>query len=422
MPAFPFGVRRSLRLSKKRKSTFQNDDTGLGSRMKVCQVPIKNCKRTKYQSTPTINLLDLPVDVLDYILSFLNVSSLESLGFTCSSLGQLVFERRFIPTLEFPLSPKYFNTISFGNSIEKKTVLRLLCCKTDESIVPFDKDLFVEYFTTSQLNLLNLSKLRELYFLPIQPLEIQATSQANHARIASFIMFDRILLGIVSSLGCLSHITRLDILLNHNCHLESYMWLLPNLLHLGLTIYNLPSIPFPFYQTFLRRLEFVVNACRAPDLRVEVVTESCRKINKVFLNDYVRRLSICVPCNFNLHLVMPKLEEVILTHPESTCTYYRSPATDRHLHREGLCGVRLASVFQRCPNIQTFAGINIGHVTMEQTFTKWNNRVRKLFYEAYVTKGGMKDFKSWCKTKGGGRWFAKQEEIPKKIGHERDEF
>ena len=36
-------------------------------------------------------------------------------------------------------------------------------------------------------------------------------------------------------------------------------------------------------------------------------------------------------------------------------------------------------------------------------------------YEDYVTKGGMKDFKSWCKTKGEGRWFAKQEEIPLRL-------
>ena len=328
----------------------------------------------------------------------------------------ITFESKLTPTLEFPFSPQHLKPINLSKTIEKKAVLRLRISKTDETIVQDDEDV-LENLIASQLTLLNLSKLRELYLLPRQS-EFQATFQNNHTKI----MFDRILLGKVASLGCLSHITRLDILLDHNCHLKDYMWLLPNLLHLGLTIYNLHSLPFPLYQTFLRRLEFVVTACRAPDLRIEVVAESRRKTNKVFLNDYVRRLSICVPCNFNLHLVMPQLEEVILTHPESTCSYYRSPAMDRHLHREGLCGVRLASVFQRCPSIQTFAGINIGHVSMEHTFTKWNNRVRKLFYEDYVTKGGMKDFKSWCKTKGGGRWFAKQEEIPKKIGHEREEF
>ena len=427
MPSFPLEARRrSVRLSSKRKCSFLQDSTDLClndgiSKMKVCKVPIKNYERTKCQTTPIRNLLDLPLDIVDYLLSFLDVSSLESLGLTCSLLRHLVFGRKLIPTLEFPFSQKYLNNITLSNTIEKKAVLRLRSCKTDETIVPDDEDVFVEYFIASQLTLLNLSKLRELYLLPTQP-EFQATSQTNLSRIASFIMFDRILLGKVASIGCLSHVTRLDILLDHNCHLEDYIWLLPNLLHLGLTIYNLHSISIPSFQTFLRRLEFCVSACRAPDLRLEVITESRRKTNKVFLNDCVRRLYICVPCNFNLHLVMPQLEEVILTHPESTCTYYRSPAADRLLHRKGLCGVRLASVFQRCPNIQTFAGVNIGHITMEQSFTKWNNRVRKQFYDDYVTKGGVKDFKSWCKTKGGGRWFAKQEEIPIKIGHEREVF
>ena len=121
-------------------------------------------------------------------------------------------------------------------------------------------------------------------------------------------------------------------------------------------------------------------------------------------------------------MVMSQLQEVVLTHPESTCTYHRSPTTDRVLHRSGLCGVRLASLFQRCPSVRTFAGVSLGHVTMEQTFTKWNNRVRKLFYQDYVAKGGVMEFKPWCKTRGGGRWFVRQEEIPEYTGHERYEF
>merc|ERR1719394_2295707 len=107
-----------------------------------------------------------------------------------------------------------------------------------------------------------------------------------------------------------------------------YMVLLPNLLHLGLTIYIPNNIitdvvggGSPFFQTSLQRLEFCVAECRAPDLRVEVVTEPLRKTDMVFRNIYVRHLSICVSCNFNIRLVMPQLEKVILTHPKSICNY-----------------------------------------------------------------------------------------------------
>ena len=168
MPSFPLEARRrSVRISSKRKCSFLHDSTEMClndgfSRMKVCKVPIKNCKRTKYQTTPTRNLLDLPLDILDYLSSFLDVSSLESLGFTCSLLRQLVFGRKLIPSLEFPLSPKHLNNITLSNNIEKKAVLRLRSCKTDENIVPDDENVFLDYFIASQLSLLNLSKLREL--------------------------------------------------------------------------------------------------------------------------------------------------------------------------------------------------------------------------------------------------------------------
>jgi hypothetical protein len=167
----------------------------------------------------------------------------------------------------------------------------------------------------------------------------------------------------------------------------------------------------------------VVTSSRAPDLSIQVLAESRKKTKKVFVNQFVERLTVSVPCNFNLHLVMEKVQEVILVHPEPAhCIYFKSPASDRHLHRSGLCCVSLASVFKRCPSISSFAEVTIAHVSMDQTFTKWNNKIKKLFFEDYRRRGGDQELKAWGRARGGGRWFNKQEVIPQKVGHDREEF
>ena len=380
----------------------------------------KKAKVPKIETLQSINITELPVEILKYLLRFLNVSSLESLGLTCSIFRNLVLEDN-ITTLGFPFSPQFVSKLGLSKMVEKKSVLRLRSSKTNDSIIPDDEDVFVEYLVTSQLALLDLSNLRELNVLPPK-LELQTTSQASQSRLSSFIMLDRILLYHVSLSGCLRFITRLDILVDYNCYLHEYIEQLPNLLHLGLAVHGLKSLDIFSFHTFLCRLEFIVAVCRAPDLHIEILTERRRNVKKVFVNQYVKQLSVCLPCNFNLHLVMENVQEVKVTHPESTCTYYKSPAMDRQLHRSGLCGVHISSVYHRCPNIISFAGVIIGHVSMKQTFTRWNNKVKKIFYQDYVTKGGTQEFKSWCKARGAGRWFIKQEVIPDKIGLEREQF
>ena len=46
----------------------------------------------------------------------------------------------------------------------------------------------------------------------------------------------------------------------------------------------------------------------------------------MFENRLVERLVVTAPCNFNLHLAMPRLVEVVVDRPEQgLCTYFNSP-------------------------------------------------------------------------------------------------
>ena len=51
-----------------------------------------------------------------------------------------------------------------------------------------------------------------------------------------------------------------------------------------------------------------MTACRAPELSIKVLAETRRKIIKVLFNNYVERLVVSAPCNFNLHLTMAALK------------------------------------------------------------------------------------------------------------------
>ena len=74
-----------------------------------------------------------------------------------------------------------------------------------------------------------------------------------------------------------------------------------------------------------------------------------------------------------------------------------------------------------CPNIETFAGVTIGHISQDQTFSKWSNKVKKPFHCDYQARGGQQDLKTWCRARGG-RWFCRQEVLPAKTGVDREDF
>eukprot|EP00092_Neocalanus_flemingeri_P007518 GFUD01008115.1.p1 GENE.GFUD01008115.1~~GFUD01008115.1.p1 ORF type:complete len:290 (+),score=67.94 GFUD01008115.1:3-872(+) len=284
----------------------------------------------------------------------------------------------------------------------------------------------MDYLVFSQMSLLSLHKLRELDLVPES---VKQEGRLLGQRIMdSYSSFDCSLLRHISRLGSLRCLTRLDMLVDQNLYLEQFMAELPNLLELGLSILTRPGLSKHVYlHEYIPRLEAVVAASKAPVLKVTVVAETRRQVNKVFKNNYVEKLVLTGPCTFNLFLVMERLKEVVVNLDTSfldnnnnnlemlLCNYWKSRIDDRSLHRAGLCCVNIGSVYENCPNLERFMGVEIGSVSHKQSFNKWNTRVKKRFYDHYLQQGGYKEMKAWAKT----RWFPRRPVLPKEIGYDR---
>jgi len=220
----------------------------------------------------------------------------------------------------------------------------------------------------------------------------------------SYRWFDVKLLKQITRFGSLSCVTRLDVLIDQNFFLEQFMNQFPNLLELGLTILTRTGLsPFDYFDEYLPRLEAIVAASKAPILKMTVVAETRRRVTKIFKNSYVEKLVVTGPCTFNVFPVMKRLKEVVVkVNTTLPCSYWKCNANDRDLHRAGLCCVKIGAVYQHCPNVVRFMGVEVGIVNQKLSFDKWNSRIKKIFYKDYLNQGGSKDLKAWEKT----RWLS----------------
>ena len=97
-------------------------------------------------------------------------------------------------------------------------------------------------------------------------------------------------------------------------------------------------------------------------------------------------------------------------------TKQKAGREDRESHRPGLCVVSVASVYQNCPNLKRFAGVDIGSVDHGLTFKKWNSQVKRLFFSQYRMEGGDQNFRVWSASRWGD---SKQPALPSLIGMDR---
>ena len=192
---------------------------------------------------PARPLTELPLAVLERIVLFLDVSSLEKVGLTCTFLHQLISSNR-ITTIDFPFSVKFLKQLQAASTIERKPVLRLRSTKADEASVPDDTDMFVDYMVSSQLALLSLDQLRELVLVPDLPDE---EAWRLHSSTAGFVELDHALLRGLAQRDCLRCVTRLDILVDRNCYIDEHMDRLPSLLYLGLTVTAIKALRYQKY-------------------------------------------------------------------------------------------------------------------------------------------------------------------------------
>ena len=239
-----------------------------------------------------------------------------------------------ITTLDFPFSPSFLSELRKELVIEKKPLLRLRSIQTN--MKQFSSLISSKHHISVQLAVLDLSRLRELYLV----MPASAITKVNMCNVLSYSWVYCDLVESISDLGHLANITRLDIMVDQDCNLANRYWMqqMTGLLHLGLIVPNLDrSKSFSW-------LESTVAACRAPNLSVMVLDQSRKKTIKVFNNCFVERLTLRLPCNFNLHLAMTALQEVVLEHQQPGCTYPRSSLAERALHCSGLWGIILRSV------------------------------------------------------------------------------
>jgi len=384
---------------------------------------------------PPPTILTLPLCAITRLLLCLDVDSLENLSATCSYFDQLI-AGRFLPSIDFPFSVNFIQEVLSTDRLDKKPLLKLRCKKTRDEfkIFPDMPDDYSEptslhkllvdncphmtdYMVLSQMCLLSLHKVREVDLVPDSVRqEVDSDRLIGQRVVHAYMNYDYVLLQQISRLGSLSCVTRLNVLVDQSFYLEEFMTQLPNLVELGLSIITRPGLSKHVYMNeYLPRLEAVVAASKAPVLKVTVVAETRRLVTKVFKNSYVEKLVVSGPCTFNVFPVMERLKEVVVNTDSDHCTYWKSKTDDRQLHRAGLCCVNVGAVFENCPNVERFMGVEVGMVSHKQTFTKWNTRMKKRFYEHYLDQGGSKELKDWAKT----RWFSRRPVLPKEIGHDR---
>merc|ERR1712240_592416 len=249
-----------------------------------------------------------------------------------------------------------------------------------------------DYMVQSQLSLLSLENLREIDLVPDKIMDEGGIRAPSQRVMDSYSNFDSGLFRQISRFGSLSCVTRLDVLVDHNFYLEQFMSQFPSLIELGLFITTRSGLSkHVFFNEYIPRLESVVAASKAPVLRLTVVNETRRQAIKVLKNKYVEKL---------------KEVEVLLdsSHPNANCTYWKSKFDDRNMHRAGLCFLNIGTLYQNCPKVEKYMGVDVGSVSQDLLFNKWNSKIKKKFYQLYIDEGGDKEFKVWSKT----RWYSRR--------------
>jgi len=381
------------------------------------------------------SLTELPYCVLRRLFCFLDVSALSRLSLTCRGFHNLLSE---LVTVTLPFSELFLDSLNNEErTFTKKLVVKLkLDSKTPLARVPCVK---------FHLSVLSFKNLRELdlrvsgygrfdhtcqYFLHNFESHI-AVYTKNVTRFAvpmTIDTFDEKLLDYDGEVGCLLKV------------LEK----MPSLIELKIEVYVIVRTPsndrqgymMEYTETYLKTFENLVSSVKAPILEVSIKhSESyppniALKVPPVFKNGWIERLMIHGDCKQNIQLVMENLKELSIDPIERTSTSSNSSAVlcghkktkqkagreDRESHRPGLCVVSVASVYQNCPNLERFAGVDIGSVDHGLTFKKWNSQVKRLFFSQYRMEGGDQNFRVWSASRWGD---SKQPALPSLIGMDR---
>ena len=99
---------------------------------------------------------------------------------------------------------------------------------------------------------------------------------------------------------------------------------------------------------------------------------------------------------------------------DHSCSYPHSNTYDRRLHRVGLCIINVGALHRHCPNLVSFDGINVGHISHSLEFNEWEKKLKKLFHADYIRRGGDRPYRAFR-----SRWLTSKPSVPDIFGKKR---
>ena len=157
-------------------------------------------------------LSSLNCDVLNHLLLFLDVPSLQQLAKTCTLFYQLI-SGQIITNLHVPLSKEFLHEVQNAAVFEKKPILRMILSEAhleaefgaQSDFIGFSSREFVTSLFKFQFSLLDLTKLRDLVIKP--------STRGNGSCNIFFMFCGRQVLHALARCGVLCRLTRFKFVL-----------------------------------------------------------------------------------------------------------------------------------------------------------------------------------------------------------------
>ena len=390
-------------------------------------------------AAPLPPLTSLPLAVLEHLLTFLPVTSLQLLASTCTFLHQLIHGRT-ITNLEFPFTPAFLQELTTALTIDKKPLLRLAC---HEANLPgtWRSTYLVRLIAEIQLPMLDLTRLRELVLVPDLRVSARERSYSPMFQAMLATLADQDRLGKVTRLevplaSILASI-RLD-LLYAETRQPRVLDMLAKLLRLHLVVYTRAELnqlgEGGLLMAHIKPVSLAITVM--PSVRIT------RKTVKEVTSPWVEELALHLPsvegeegaalhspCLLQFRLRMAVLRRVTVTSPPGeACALLAASDPQPALHRAGGCGVDVRSLWEGCPLVTTFNGIPLevqgvgwspeggeGYrarggqlwVTrnhLGRSYREWMAGTKKAFHRDYRARGGQLGLQAWARA----RWSPRQ--------------
>ena len=248
----------------------------------------------------------LPVELLQRLMKYLDVSSLHHLSATNTFFHQLI-TGSFILHLGFPFDQSFISEVLSASVIQKKPLLLLHCTnfRTISPLLLSKQDTWPTlcYLLAYQLSLLDLSLLRQVTFAAASILlgsPTPCSCSRCRTELAAAGLFDLALLNKIEQGGLGDRISRIELLVDDISadFLDSF----PNLLQLVLLASTSKS---------LDKLVSLVRRVRAAFLEVRVVSRVGRRPRpRLLINNCIKKLRLLAPCSLQFYLSMARLQEL----------------------------------------------------------------------------------------------------------------